>query len=94
MGVLFEIMNMERCYLSQPKIIVPFVIGSIYLYFVKEYPLKSDLVEKWSDVEGLWDYALNSLMCIQDNPDFPVLISQPALNPKKNADKIAEVNGI
>ena len=65
---------------------------TIYYIFLKEYPLKSDLVEKWSDVEGLWNYVLSTLMCIQDNPDFPVLISQPALSPKKNTEKIAEVS--
>jgi actin-related protein len=62
------------------------------LYLLKEYPLKSDVVEKWSDVEGLWNYVLSSLMSIQDNPDFPVLISQPALSPKKHTEKIAEVS--
>jgi actin-related protein len=51
-------------------------------------------VERWSDVEGLWNYVFSSLMCIQDNPDFPVLISQPGLNPRKNAEKIAEVCSI
>ena len=43
-------------------------------------------------MEGLWNYVLSTLMCIQDNPDFPVLISQPALSPKKNTEKIAEVS--
>ncbi|XP_028402873.1 POTE ankyrin domain family member J-like isoform X2 [Dendronephthya gigantea] len=56
-----------------------------------QYPLKSDLVERWADVEGLWNYILGTLMSIQENPDFPILISQPGLNPKKNAEKIAEI---
>ena len=43
-------------------------------------------------MEGLWNYVFGSLMCIEENPEFPILISQSALNPKKNTEKIAEVS--
>lgn len=56
-----------------------------------DYPMKSGVIEKWNDVEGMWNYVLGSLMGIQDHPDFPVLISQPALNSKKNTEKLAEI---
>ncbi|XP_046860224.1 actin-3-like [Xenia sp. Carnegie-2017] len=56
-----------------------------------DYPLKCDLVEKWSDVEGLWDHVFNGLMVIPEHPDFSVLVSQSALSPKKNTEKIAEI---
>lgn len=48
-------------------------------------------MEKWSDVEGLWDHVFNGLMVIPEHPDFSVLVSQSALSPKKNTEKIAEV---
>ena len=69
-----------------------YICNIVILCFFKEYPLKSDLVERWGDVEGLWNYILGTLMSVQENPDFPILISQPGLNPKKNTEKIAEVS--
>ena len=49
------------------------------------------LVDDWDGAEALLDYTLRKALKVEP-AEHPVLLTEPALNPKQNREKITEVN--
>ena len=54
------------------------------------YPMNHGIVENWEDMEEVWKSIYTKLK-IQNPQEHNVLITEPALNPYSNREKIAEV---
>jgi len=56
------------------------------------YPIKEGIVESWDDLTALWDYTFHTKMGLpKDLSNHNILITEAALNPKKNRAKMAEI---
>ena len=55
------------------------------------YPLKEGIVSNWDDMELIWEYAFQNKMKLGDLGDKNVLLTEAAVNPKKNRIKMADV---
>lgn len=55
-----------------------------------EYPMSSGFLEKWSDVEDIWEHLLYSELGIEEG-DNPIIITEIANSPKKHREKLAEI---
>lgn len=56
------------------------------------YPLKEGKVQNWDDMEKLWDYCFHTKLDLaEDKSDKQILLTEPALNPTKNREKMGEV---
>ncbi|XP_074629186.1 uncharacterized protein LOC141886805 isoform X2 [Acropora palmata] len=55
-----------------------------------EYPMSSGFLEKWSDVEDIWDYLLYSELGIEE-ASHPVIVTEVANTPKRQREKMAEI---
>jgi|TARA_B110000305_G_C19348496_1_gene592967 actin-related protein 2 len=61
-------------------------------YLEISYPLKEGKVLNWDDMEALWDYCFHKKLSLPENKaDKRVLLTEPALNPKKNREKMGEI---
>lgn len=57
-----------------------------------QYPLNEGKVRNWDDMELLWNYCFdNKLKLAQDKKDLRILLTEPALNPTKNREKMGEM---
>ena len=52
--------------------------------------MSSGFLEKWSDVEDIWEHLLYSELGIEEG-DNPIIITEIANSPKKHREKLAEV---
>lgn len=52
--------------------------------------MSAGFLEKWSDVEEIWDYLLYSELGIEE-ASHPLIITEVANTPKKHREKMAEV---
>ena len=60
-------------------------------YLEIKYPLKEGKIGDWDDMEILWEYCFeNKLGLGKDKSDKRVLLTEPALNPMKNREKMGE----
>lgn len=60
-------------------------------YLEIKYPLKEGRIGDWDDMEILWEYCFeNKLGLGKDKSDKRVLLTEPALNPMKNREKMGE----
>ena len=55
------------------------------------YPLKEGIVSNWEDMERVWDYAFKQKMKLENIAENNILLTEAAINPKKNRIKMAEV---
>lgn len=55
------------------------------------YPLKEGKVNNWDDMELIWEYAFQNKMKLGGLSDKNVLLTEAAVNPKKNRIKMADV---
>jgi actin-related protein 2 len=55
------------------------------------YPLKNGIVDNWDDMELVWDYIFQKKMKLGELGDKNILLTEAALNPKKNRAKMADV---
>ena len=55
------------------------------------YPIEEGRVRDWDDFEKLWEYTFKTKMGIKDLSDKKLLVTEAALNPKKNREKVAEM---
>ena len=56
------------------------------------YPIEEGKVRNWDDFIALWEYTLKSRMGITKNlKSKKMLVTEAALNPKKNREKMAEI---
>jgi len=57
-----------------------------------KYPLKEGKIINWDDMELLWNYCFtNKLGLPEDKTDKKILLTEPALNPTKNREKMGEI---
>lgn len=56
------------------------------------YPIEEGRVTNWDDFEKLWSYVFHSTMGMPKNlADKKILVTEAALNPTKNREKMAEL---
>ena len=56
------------------------------------YPITEGTVKNWDDFSKLWDYTFRSKMGLEnDKSDKFLLITEAALNPKQNREKMAQM---
>lgn len=55
------------------------------------YPINEGRVRNWDDFSDLWEYTFKTRMGIKDLSDKKILVTEAALNPKKNREKMAEL---
>ena len=54
------------------------------------YPMENGIVRNWEDMGHLWKYTFERLK-ITDPSEHKILLTEPAMNPKKNREKMAQV---
>jgi actin-related protein 2 len=55
-----------------------------------KYPVENGIVKDWDDMEHLWNYTFNDKLGI--NPaEMKILMTEPAMNPKRNRERLIEV---
>ncbi|RKO97099.1 hypothetical protein CXG81DRAFT_13063 [Caulochytrium protostelioides] len=55
------------------------------------YPLENGIVRNWEDMTHLWNYTFYEKLGLKDCKDHKILLTEPAMNPKKNREKMCEV---
>mmetsp|Transcript_41847 Transcript_41847/g.64017 ORF Transcript_41847/g.64017 Transcript_41847/m.64017 type:complete len:176 (+) Transcript_41847:15-542(+) len=56
------------------------------------YPLAEGKIKNWDDMESLWNYCFHTKLGLAENKlDKQIVLTEPALNPKKNREKMAEI---
>ncbi|KAJ3054175.1 Actin- protein 2 [Rhizophlyctis rosea] len=55
------------------------------------YPMENGIVRNWDDMHHLWDYTFKEKLGVQDYNDHKILLTEPAMNPVRNREKMAEV---
>ncbi|XP_075047481.1 actin-related protein T2-like [Mixophyes fleayi] len=53
-------------------------------------PIEQGIITSWEDIEKLWNYIYDQELKMKAT-DQPLLMSEPALNPRYNREKMAEV---
>jgi len=56
-----------------------------------KYPVQHGKVDNWEDFASLWEYTFKEKMGIKNICESKILVTEAALNPKKNREKMAEV---
>jgi actin-related protein 2 len=56
-----------------------------------KYPLKEGKILNWEDMELLWTYCFDEKLKIKDCNSKSILLTEPALNPTKNREKMGEI---
>jgi actin-related protein 2 len=54
------------------------------------YPMENGIVRNWEDMGHIWDYTFQKLG-ISDPSQHKILLTEPAMNPKKSREKIAQI---
>merc|ERR1719421_1443312 len=54
-----------------------------------KYPMAHGIVEDWNDMELIWRHIYSEMKIIAE--EHPVLLTEAALNPRKNREKAAEI---
>ena len=55
------------------------------------YPMENGIVRNWDEMNHLWDYTFKERLKIDNFNDHKILLTEPAMNPKKNREKMLEV---
>lgn len=56
------------------------------------YPLKEGKIHNWDDMEALWDYCFDVKLGLPaDKSGHQILLTEAALNPLKNREKMGEI---
>lgn len=55
-----------------------------------KYPLENGIVKSWEDMEKIWGYTFIDQLKA-DNEQHPVMLTEAALNPKENKEKMTSV---
>lgn len=53
------------------------------------YPICHGIVEDWDDIEKIWHHVFYHGLRVQPQ-EHPVLLTEPALNPKKNRERLTQ----
>ena len=55
------------------------------------YPISEGSVKNWDDFNALWDYTFHNKMRLdRDKSDKFLLVTEAALNPRQNREKMAQ----
>ena len=61
-------------------------------YLEIKYPLIEGKIKDWDDMELIWNYCFDEKLKLPSNKlDKKILLTEPALNPKKNREKMGEI---
>ena len=62
-------------------------------YLEITYPMANGQIKNWDEMEILWDYTFHNKLGLSksDKSDKRVLLTEPALNPRKNREKMGEI---
>lgn len=61
-------------------------------YLEITYPLKEGKIGNWEDMEHLWTYCFEKKLNLPKNKkDKQILLTEAALNPLKNREKMGEI---
>ncbi|EGW04056.1 Actin-related protein 2 [Cricetulus griseus] len=55
------------------------------------YPMENGIVQNWDDMKHLWDYTFGPEKLNIDTRNCKILLTEPAMNPTKNREKIVEI---
>ncbi|TPX44389.1 hypothetical protein SeMB42_g04338 [Synchytrium endobioticum] len=55
------------------------------------YPMENGIIRNWDDMYHLWDYTFFEKLKIRNPADHKIMLTEPAMNPKKNREKMVEV---
>ncbi|KAI7734191.1 hypothetical protein M8C21_005584 [Ambrosia artemisiifolia] len=55
-----------------------------------EYPMERGIVKNWDDMEKIWHSTFNNVLRVLSE-EHPVLLTEAALNPKANREKMTEI---
>ena len=55
------------------------------------YPMENGIVRNWDDMYHLWDYTFYNKLGIRNCKDHKILLTEPAMNPKKNREMMCQV---
>mmetsp|Transcript_15313 Transcript_15313/g.21850 ORF Transcript_15313/g.21850 Transcript_15313/m.21850 type:complete len:392 (-) Transcript_15313:330-1505(-) len=58
--------------------------------YILKYPMEKGYVTDWDDMEKIWEHVFSKLD-IKDRNKYPVLLTEPPLNPSRNRERIAEI---
>lgn len=54
-----------------------------------KYPVAHGKVDNWDDFTQLWEYTFKERMGVKNIAESRILVTEAALNPKKNREKMA-----
>ncbi|KAA6401222.1 MAG: putative actin family protein [Streblomastix strix] len=54
------------------------------------YPIEHGNVNNWEEMEKIWNYTFSNILHV-NSYEFPILISEPVLNPEINRQKMTEI---
>ncbi|KAI8799609.1 actin family [Cladochytrium replicatum] len=54
------------------------------------YPMENGIVKNWEDMVYLWDYTFHTRLGITDCSKYKILLTEPALNPKRNRELMVQ----
>tara|TARA_B110001450_G_scaffold239791_1_gene247974 strand:- start:727 stop:1095 length:369 start_codon:yes stop_codon:yes gene_type:complete len=62
-------------------------------YLEITYPMANGQIKDWNEMELLWDYTFHNKLGLSktDKSDKRVLLTEPALNPKSNREKMGQI---
>ncbi|KAJ3223591.1 Actin- protein 2 [Clydaea vesicula] len=55
------------------------------------YPVENGVIKNWEEMCLLWDYTFFEKLKIKNCSDYKIILSEAAMNPKKNREKMVEV---
>jgi actin-related protein 2 len=55
------------------------------------YPMDNGIVRNWDDMYHLWDYTFYEKLGIKDCSQHKILLTEPAMNPRKNREMMCQV---
>lgn len=55
------------------------------------YPMENGIVRNWEDMNHLWDYTFFERLGLKDCRNHKILLTEPAMNPKKNRELMCQV---
>ncbi|KAI9008095.1 actin family [Gaertneriomyces semiglobifer] len=54
------------------------------------YPMENGIVRNWDDMHHLWDYTFRERLKIDNCNDHKILLTEPAMNPRRNRERMVE----
>lgn len=55
------------------------------------HPMENGVIKNWDDMCHLWEYTFSKKLGINDLKDHRILLTEPAMNPDHNREKMVEI---